>query len=250
MSSFQYSSTIASSSSRDFFLVLSHLAAGIALGRALAARAVCRPPCRPYSPAAASPSRGGNGTDEIGGVVPVAVRHSAWSESALKEVEIDHGSDAIRRGAATVTGVCMTCYSLKHLHYRDLLALGFSAAELEAMSMGNPPAAQLTSLTPADVGAQTYGRAPPDLSLMAKAREGGPRYIYSLLTGFYQDEKGATNNHLYPGIRMPAILGWGSADTAQRAARRSSSGWAFTCWGICWCSRCCCISSSNGFGRG
>lgn len=158
--------------------------------------------------------------------------HMAWSESALKEVEIDHGSDAIRRGAATVTGVCLTCHSLKYLRYRDLLALGFSAAELEAMSMGNPPAAQLTALTPADVSAQTYGRAPPDLSLMAKAREGGPRYIYSLLTGFYQDEQGATNNHLYPGIRMPDILGWGSADAAQRAAleQQAKDAAAFLTW--------------------
>ena len=35
---------------------------------------------------------------------------------------------------------------------------------------------------------------PPDLSLMAKAREGGAAYIYSLITGYpnqtYRNEKG------------------------------------------------------------
>jgi ubiquinol-cytochrome c reductase cytochrome c1 subunit len=32
--------------------------------------------------------------------------------------------------------------------------------------------------------ASNGGKAPPDLSVMAKAREGGPAYIYSILTGF------------------------------------------------------------------
>lgn len=36
------------------------------------------------------------------------------------------------------------------------------------------------------------GALPPDLSVIAKAREGGPAYIYSLLTGYHAPPKGLT----------------------------------------------------------
>ncbi|MCI3131289.1 cytochrome c1 [Phenylobacterium aquaticum] len=40
--------------------------------------------------------------------------------------------------------------------------------------------------------ASNGGALPPDLSTMAKAREGGPRYIYSLLTGYEEAPAGLT----------------------------------------------------------
>src|SRR3569832_262427 len=152
--------------------------------------------------------------------------------SAREEVEFDHSPDALRRGAAIVTGVCMSCHSLKYLRYLDLKKLGFSDAEVEAMSAGNPPAATLNAMTPPDVAEQTYGRTPPDLSLMAKAREGGPGYIYHLLTGFYQDANGEAYNLLYPGTRMPDILGRGSADATQRAEleKQAKDAASFLTW--------------------
>src|SRR3569623_3830271 len=106
--------------------------------------------------------------------------------SDLQDVEFDHSPDALRRGAAIVTGVCMSCHSLKYLRYLDLKKLGFRDAEVEAMSAGNPHPATLSAMTPPDVAQQTYGRPPPELSLMAKAREGGPGYPPHLHTGFYQ----------------------------------------------------------------
>lgn len=73
--------------------------------------------------------------------------------------------------------MCLSCHSLKYLHYRDLRELGLGDAEIEAMGMGARLNDTLNALTPPDIAEQTYGRAPPDLSLMAKAREGGPRYV-------------------------------------------------------------------------
>ncbi len=164
--------------------------------------------------------------------ISLLTAQAAWGEGALKDVEIDHSPAALRRGAATVTSVCLPCHSLKYLHYRDLLKLGFSPEEVTGLSMGNKPEAALLALMPPDIGEQTYGRVPPDLSLMAKAREGGPHYTYSLLTGFYQDKTGETNNHLYPSIRMPDILGWSSADAAQRAVleTQANEATAFLVW--------------------
>ena len=58
------------------------------------------------------------------------------------------------------------------------------------------------------------GALPPDLSVMAKAREGGPDYIYALLTGFkpappdFQVAQGMHYNVAFPGhqIAMPPPL--------------------------------------------
>ena len=35
--------------------------------------------------------------------------------------------------------------------------------------------------------ANNGGALPPDLSMIVKAREGGPQYVYSILTGFHAD---------------------------------------------------------------
>jgi ubiquinol-cytochrome c reductase cytochrome c1 subunit len=44
----------------------------------------------------------------------------------------------------------------------------------------------------AAAAASNGGAAPPDLSVMARAREGGPNYIYSLMQGFVAPPKGLT----------------------------------------------------------
>ena len=61
-----------------------------------------------------------------------------------------------------------------------------------------------------------FGTVPPDLSLMAKAREGGAGYIYELVTGFYTDAKGQTANHAFPGVKMPDVFMIAQADAAGK----------------------------------
>ena len=53
--------------------------------------------------------------------------------------------------------------------------------------------------------ASNGGALPPDLSVIAKAREGGPAYVYSILTGYHEPPAGLTApagkhyNPYYPG---------------------------------------------------
>ena len=52
----------------------------------------------------------------------------------------------------------------------------------------------------------TYGKAPPDLSTMNRARIGGADYVYALLTGYDNDHEqpeGAHYNKVIPVISMP-----------------------------------------------
>ncbi len=124
----------------------------------------------------------------------------------------------LQRGAHVATGVCNACHSLKYLKYSDFLKLGFTKQQVDVMrgdrNMGDPLIAQMA---PGDALA-AFGIVPPDLSLMAKAREGGVGYIDSMITGFYTAANGNTDNHVFPGIKMPDILGISQADPTSRKA--------------------------------
>jgi ubiquinol-cytochrome c reductase cytochrome c1 subunit len=59
---------------------------------------------------------------------------------------------------------------------------------------------------PADDAARWYGTAPPDLSLMARAK--GADHVYNFLKGFYIDADSPTgvDNLQLPGTSMPHVL--------------------------------------------
>lgn len=109
----------------------------------------------------------------------------------------------VQRGYQVYKEVCAACHSMNLVHYRDLAALGYSDAEVKAEAAShevpgiNPETGEEstrkavpTDHFPSPYANETAGRAannnalPPDLSLIAKAREGGAAYVYSLLTGF------------------------------------------------------------------
>ncbi|MCH4891613.1 cytochrome c1 [Sphingomonas sp. SFZ2018-12] len=111
----------------------------------------------------------------------------------------------LQRGFQVYKEVCSACHSLKLVSFRDLTALGYNEAEVkaiadqwaveqasvnpetgEAATRKNTPADHFPSPWANDVAARAANNnaIPPDLSLMAKAREGGADYIYSLLTGY------------------------------------------------------------------
>lgn len=109
----------------------------------------------------------------------------------------------VQRGYQVYKEVCKACHSLNHVAFRDLAEIGYTEAEVKAEAAswqvpGIDPNTGESTMRPAtptdyfpkpfanDVAARAanHNAIPPDLSLMAKARHGGPAYIYSLLTGF------------------------------------------------------------------
>ena len=112
----------------------------------------------------------------------------------------------VQRGYQVYKEVCAACHSMNLVAYRNLAELGYNEAEVKAEAAShevpgiNPETGEVSTrkATPSDHFPSPYlnetaARAannnalPPDLSLIAKAREGGAAYIYSLLTGF-QDQ--------------------------------------------------------------
>jgi len=142
---------------------------------------------------------------------------ATWEVSA--EVDIPHDLEAVQKGAETATNVCMGCHSLKFVRYEDLSQLGFTDKQLDDLRGSKSLKEHLQADMDPTMLREGFGLLPPDLSLMANAREGGPAYIYELLTGFYTESDGNVDNHLFPGVKMPDVLNYSdAADPAERAA--------------------------------
>jgi ubiquinol-cytochrome c reductase cytochrome c1 subunit len=128
----------------------------------------------------------------------------------------------LQRGFQVYKEVCAACHSLRYVAFRNLHEIGFNEAEVDAIATQwqiqvpsvNPETGEATTreAEPADhfplvYANETAARAannnalPPDLSLITKAREGGPAYVYSLLTG-YQDPPAELPEENRPGIGL------------------------------------------------
>lgn len=149
----------------------------------------------------------------------------------------------LQRGFQIYNEVCSSCHGLSLVAYRNLTEIGLSeeqvkniAAEREVEDGPDDtgemfmrpalPADRFVPPFPNDEAARfaNGGALPPDLSLMAKARIGGPNYIYHLLLGF-KDEvpegvsipDGKYYNEYFAGnaISMPPQLYEGMVEFAD-----------------------------------
>lgn len=149
-----------------------------------------------------------------------AVAKQSWSFEGLRG---HWDKNELYRGYTVFTQVCMACHSAKYVSHRDLMRVGFTEAEVtalaKAMEMGVNDKL-VSGLAPADAQ-EVYGKVPPDLSVMTKARAGLADYTYAVLTGYTDDveaiahafpngeiPEGAYFNAAFPGhaIAMPAPL--------------------------------------------
>ncbi|NWG46934.1 MAG: cytochrome c1 [Alphaproteobacteria bacterium] len=129
---------------------------------------------------------------------------------------------AVQRGFQIYKEVCAACHGMEYVAIRTLgspSGPGYSEDEVEAVAaefrvpagpdpqtgslvddIGLPrlrpalPSDRFTSPYPNDIAARAAngGALPPDLSVIAKAREGGASYIYSLMTGYQEPPPGVT----------------------------------------------------------
>ena len=153
----------------------------------------------------------------------------------------------LQRGLKVYTEVCSACHSMHLVSFRTLEGLGYSEAQVKAFAANYEvqdgpnsdgemytrkalPSDHFPSPFPNDeaAAAANNGAAPPDMSLLAKARgitrgfpqfifdiftqyqEGGPDYIYSLLTGYDEEQPAnievAEGTHYNPYFANAAAL--------------------------------------------
>jgi len=133
-----------------------------------------------------------------------------------------YDKEQVQRGYKVYREVCSACHKMDLMYFRNLgqkggpfydpkypnpntnpvvksLAHDIQVKDIDS-DTGDPisrpgmPADKFPPPFANDIAAAASngGKAPPDLSVMAKAREGGPNYIYSLLTGFRAPPAGLT----------------------------------------------------------
>lgn len=115
---------------------------------------------------------------------------------------------ALQRGARLFASYCASCHDARLVRYGQLRELGFSSADIAAEL--NPAGAKLDEPLHAAMRAedakQAFGIAPPDLSLVARAK--GTAWVYTYLRSFYSDPDRpmGANNLLVPDVAMPDVL--------------------------------------------
>lgn len=135
---------------------------------------------------------------------------ASGGEGGLQHAGTDLGDRAsLQRGAALFMNYCSGCHSLKYLRYARMAQdLGLTEAEVKAnldftgAKFGDHI---LSPMTP-ELGQAAFGKAPPDLSLIARVRGGD--WIYTYLKSFYLDASRPVgwNNRLFPNASMPNPL--------------------------------------------
>jgi ubiquinol-cytochrome c reductase cytochrome c1 subunit len=140
---------------------------------------------------------------------------------------------AAQRGLQVYREVCSACHGLTYVAFRNLVELGFSEDQVDALAaeytvtdgpddtgeMFERPARPADPIPPPypndqAARAANAGALPPELSLITKARAEGSDYVYSLLVGYEEPPpdveapEGMYYNAFFPGhwIAMPPPL--------------------------------------------
>jgi len=154
----------------------------------------------------------------------IELRHVDWSFSGPFG---KFDTAQLQRGYKVYREVCSACHSMSMLSFRNLgekggpfydakypnpndnpyvkaLAADIQVPDIDsetgdAIQRPATPADRFPSPFPNDAAAAASngGAIPPDLSVIAKARAGGPNYIYSLMTGYVQPPAGL---NVLPGM--------------------------------------------------
>ncbi|MFZ5638053.1 MAG: cytochrome c1 [Pseudomonadota bacterium] len=116
---------------------------------------------------------------------------------------------SLQRGAQLYMNYCAGCHSLKYMRY-SRIAEDLGLSEEQVMNNLNFTGAKfgehvISSMPPA-FAEKSFGKAPPDLSLISRVR--GSDWVFTYLKSFYLDESRPLgwNNKLFPNASMPNPL--------------------------------------------
>jgi ubiquinol-cytochrome c reductase cytochrome c1 subunit len=128
----------------------------------------------------------------------------------LDAADIDMNDKAsLQRGARLFVNYCMGCHSAKFQRYNRMAKdLGLSEEQVKENLMFTTDKIGDTmeiAMKPQDAE-KWFGVAPPDLSVIARAR--GTDWLYTYLRSFYIDESRpfGVNNIVFPDVGMPNVL--------------------------------------------
>ncbi len=141
-------------------------------------------------------------------LAPAAV-HAAGGDILLDRASIDSGDAlSIQRGAKVFVNYCLNCHSATAMRFNRLMELGLTEQQIKdnllftGEKVGDPMRIAVSKKDQQE----WFGVAPPDLSVVARAR--GVDWLYTYLRKFYRDPARVTgwNNLAFPNVGMPHVL--------------------------------------------
>lgn len=160
------------------------------------------------------------------GAAPGSALASEGGGESLGHAQANVGDlGSLQRGARLYFNYCSGCHSIKYMSYSRLAEdlklppdevlknFAFTGARIGDQVVSNMPA----------TSAKWFGKAPPDLSLEARAK--GPDWIYNYLRSFYVDPSSAIgwNNTVFPNASMPNPL-WELQGVQHAVAKPGKDG--------------------------
>jgi ubiquinol-cytochrome c reductase cytochrome c1 subunit len=140
--------------------------------------------------------------------------------AAGAELHLDKAPDrardtaALQNGAKVFVNYCLNCHSASYFRYNKLKDIGLTEQQIKdnllftAEKIGEP----MTIAMRRAEAKQWFGAAPPDLTVIARARASefgsGSDWLYTYLRGFYRDDSRPTgwNNTVFANVGMPHVL--------------------------------------------
>ncbi|MDX2478684.1 MAG: cytochrome c1 [Gammaproteobacteria bacterium] len=143
-------------------------------------------------------------------LVSMPVFASGGGGMHLDDVDIDMNDTAsLQRGAGLFVNYCLSCHSAAFMRYNRMsedLQIPEEVVENNMMFTADRIGGLMKTAMPAEDAKTWFGKAPPDLSLIARSR--GPEWIYTYMRSFYLDDSSPSgwNNVLFEKVAMPHVL--------------------------------------------
>jgi ubiquinol-cytochrome c reductase cytochrome b subunit len=126
-------------------------------------------------------------------------------------IDLDIADKAsLQNGARMFNNYCMGCHSMKYERYNRVARdLGIPEDMLHG-TLIHDPEVKVGSLMDNAMNPERaktwFGAAPPDLTLVARARK--PEWLYTYLRTYYRDDSRpyGVNNKVFPNVGMPHVL--------------------------------------------
>jgi ubiquinol-cytochrome c reductase cytochrome c1 subunit len=148
-------------------------------------------------------------------ILVVLVLPMSWAMASSNGPSLDAANiqiedrEAIKRGAKTFVEYCLNCHSAALMRYSRIgqdLAMSDDEVRSELIATGAKVGSVMSVAIDEKDAKRWFGKAPPDLSVIARAR--GVDWLYSYLRSFYRDESRpwGVNNTVFKDVGMPHVL--------------------------------------------
>jgi ubiquinol-cytochrome c reductase cytochrome c1 subunit len=133
---------------------------------------------------------------------------------------LDHAPDrstnmaALQNGAKIFVNYCLNCHAAASMRYNRLRDIGLTEDQIKNnLLFTSDKVGDLMKVSmSANDAKEWFGKAPPDLSVIARAKASeagtGADWLYTYLRTFYKDDTRPTgwNNLVFPNVGMPHAL--------------------------------------------